>query len=196
MLIKRRGEEQIDEPKISDEEIIAQNSIREGNISLVLDSYNEIFSDFDPRHYSQRALSDDFLVECKKAARDKDFELELRLLIPKLKRNIHQEFEIKKRLRSHFQRHYHEKLSERKKIKNQGIAWFLVGTLIMMLSAYLYGFEDLNFFLNIVRIMSEPAAWFLFWEGLNTVFMGSKDLRPDYDFYKKMSNAKIYFLSY
>ena len=36
--------------------------LREGNISLVLDSYDDLFSDFDPRDYSQKALSDDFLV--------------------------------------------------------------------------------------------------------------------------------------
>ena len=47
-------------------------SLREGNISLILDSYNDMFSDFDPRSFSERALSDDFLSECKRAARDKD----------------------------------------------------------------------------------------------------------------------------
>ncbi|MBI2151367.1 hypothetical protein HYU21_01420, partial [Candidatus Woesearchaeota archaeon] len=35
--------------------------VREGNISLVLDSYDDIFSDFDPRDYSEKALSEDFL---------------------------------------------------------------------------------------------------------------------------------------
>ena len=39
------------------------SSPKEGNVSLVLESYNDIFSDFDPRNYSERALSDDFLIE-------------------------------------------------------------------------------------------------------------------------------------
>ena len=72
--------------------------VREGNISLVLDSYNDIFSDFDPRDYSEKALSEDFLSECKRAARDKENHIELRLLIPIKKRNSTHENKIRKRL--------------------------------------------------------------------------------------------------
>ena len=81
---------------------------REGNISLILDSYDDIFSDFDPRSYSEKALSDDFLEECKKAAKDKEERPELRLLVQKNKRDYKDEIRIKKRLREHFQRHYKE----------------------------------------------------------------------------------------
>jgi len=62
-------------------------NLREGNISLILDSYDDIFSDFDPGDYSERALSDDFLSECKKAAVNKEERLELRFLVPKTKRD-------------------------------------------------------------------------------------------------------------
>ena len=57
--------------------------LREGNISLILDDYNDLFSDFDPRHYSERALSDDFLAESKRASRDKPAgSLEVKFLVP------------------------------------------------------------------------------------------------------------------
>ena len=49
------------------EEQINAKKFREGNISIVLDSYDDLFSDFDPRPYRIRALSDDFLLECKKS---------------------------------------------------------------------------------------------------------------------------------
>ena len=45
--------------------------LKKSEISLSLDNYDDIFSDFDPRPFSQRALSDDFLIEAKKASRDK-----------------------------------------------------------------------------------------------------------------------------
>ncbi|NYT12918.1 MAG: hypothetical protein GKC01_00225, partial [Candidatus Methanofastidiosa archaeon] len=63
--------------------------LREKNISLILDSYDDLFSDFDPRPYSVRGLSDDFLIECRRAVRGIKTEspvLELRLLVPKNKR--------------------------------------------------------------------------------------------------------------
>jgi hypothetical protein len=35
-------------------------------ISIWLDSYNDIFSDFDSRPFSERTVSDDFLSEVRK----------------------------------------------------------------------------------------------------------------------------------
>ena len=80
--------------------------IKEGNISLILESYNDIFSSFDPRPSSERALSDDFLIECKRSARDKEGVFELRLLLPPHKRNTNEEAMIKKRLKDHFKKHF------------------------------------------------------------------------------------------
>lgn len=66
-----------------EKEEVSGKIFRQGNISLILDSYDDIFSDFDPRPFSEKALSDDFLVECKRAARDKDRSVvELKLLVP------------------------------------------------------------------------------------------------------------------
>jgi hypothetical protein len=53
------------------------------------DSYTDIFSDFDPRPFDIRTLSDDFITECQKripVIRENDPAPELRLLIPQLKR--------------------------------------------------------------------------------------------------------------
>ena len=93
-----------------EEEVLQSELFKHGNISLILDSYNDIFSSFDPRPYNEKALSDDFLIECKRAARDKDDHgFELILSVPKLKRNVNDEFKIKKRLREHFHKHSLEK---------------------------------------------------------------------------------------
>ncbi len=89
-------------------EEVLEKEMKEGNISLILDGYDDIFSDFDPRPYSERALSDDFLSECKKAARDKDEKLELRLMVPGDNRNFKDELKIRKRLKTHFHRHFLE----------------------------------------------------------------------------------------
>ena len=54
-----------------------------GAVSLWLDTYEDIFSDFDPHPFGQRALSEDFLAEAKRAVRDRRDEVpELRLLVP------------------------------------------------------------------------------------------------------------------
>ncbi|MEI7477473.1 MAG: hypothetical protein WCJ81_02910 [bacterium] len=82
--------------------------VQEGKMSLILDTYGDIFSSFDPRPYEERALSDDFLDECKKITDDKKIDLlELRLLIPKAQRSVVDEELIKKRLHAYFLAQYH-----------------------------------------------------------------------------------------
>lgn len=61
-------------------------------ICLILDTYDDIFSDFDPRPYDERGLSDDFLSEARKAVKKKPSEtIELKFLIPANKRNLSDE---------------------------------------------------------------------------------------------------------
>lgn len=184
--------DQKEEEKRSD----AIAEFREGNISLILDSYDDIFSDFDPRNYSEKALSDDFLIECKKAARDKDDRPELRFLIPKKKRNYRDELRIKKRLKEHFQRHFKEKEKEIKSMRIRGGIWFAIGAILMILGTFFYKNADKSFLLNLLFIIIEPAGWFFFWEGLNMIFLMPRDKISDYEFYRKMARSEIFFLDY
>ena len=169
---------------------------REGNISLILDSYNDIFSNFDPRPFSEKALSDDFLFECKKASIDKEDRLELRLLVPKNKRDYKDEIKIKKRLREHFQRHQIKLEKEINGIRLKGIGWFILGAILMIIGTFLYTYKNINFFYNLAIIIIEPAGWFTFWEGLGMIFFTTNEKMPDYKFYKKMSKSEVVFLDY
>jgi len=170
--------------------------LKEGNISLILDSYHDLFSDFDPRPFTVKALSDDFLSECKKASLDKEEGLELRFMVPKHKRNTNEEYEIRKRLKTHFQKHFKQNKKEIRAIKRNGLIWFLIGAIVMVAATFLYKYGETNFIFTFLFIMSEPAGWFFFWEGLDKLFRDAKEKKPDYDFYRKMSKAKIHFSDY
>jgi len=164
-------------------------------ISLDLDSYNEIFSNFDPRPYSMRSLSDDFLIEAKKASIDKvSGQIELNFLVPRNKRNEREEVIIKKRLRAHFKKHYLIAKQEMSHVKKQGLAWIFVGMSIMLIATMLIvKFQESNFLTSFLITLLEPAGWFLFWEGLDMVVFEAKRKKPEFEFYEKMSKAQIYF---
>lgn len=164
------------------------------NVSLVLDSYEDIFSSFDPRSYSERALSDDFIEECKRAVRDKEEEFELRILLPKKIRKLNEETQIKKRLKDHFLKHYHLEEKEIKKLKIQGVKWFFIGTIFMLLATYIEDYE--GFIYSLLRTMAEPAGWFSFWEGLGKIFINAEERGPRTRFNLKMAHAKIIFQDY
>ena len=172
-----------------------QQELQNASISLVIDTYEDIFSDFDPRPFSERALSDDFLLECKKAAMDKEEGLELLFAVPRNKRSINDETKIKKRLRDHFRKHHLEKEQEIEKLKFEGWRWVAIGAVLMILSAFLET-STKNFIINLLVIIVTPASWFSFWEGLGKVFIDSKEKKPDQEFYHKMASATITFRSY
>jgi len=169
--------------------------IREANISLIINDYDEIFSDFDPRSYIERAISDDFLQECRRAARDKEDGIELRILIPKAKRNMKEEWKIKKRLRDHFNHHLGEKERKMTKIKKEGGIWVTVGILILF--GVLLGilkFE--NTIIGTMLPILEVPCWFLIWEGMGKIFFDSREIEPEHEFYKKMAKSEINFAEY
>lgn len=179
-----------------------KNSLQEETteISLRLEQYDDIFSDFDIRPYSKRALSVDFIDEIKRAVVDKeDSGIELILHSPESERNEGHEIVIKERLAAHFKRHFNLLLKEKNKIMKMGISMVVMG-IIFMIAATLIVFKDPteSLFFSFLLVFLEPAAWFLLWEGMDQVIFNSKEIDPDLNFYRKMSNAHghVYFKSY
>jgi Fe2+ transport system protein B len=172
--------------------------LKKSEISIWLDTYDDIFSDFDPRPYSQRALSDDFLNETKKASRDKaSGSIQLSFLVPKSLRNTSNESLIRKRLREHFKKHHSLLYDEIMQQKKRGYLLLSVGILIMFTSTFiLFKFPEKNLFINFLLTLFEPAGWFLFWEGMSEVIFRSSTKKPDLEFYDKMIKCDILFFEY
>jgi hypothetical protein len=171
--------------------------LRLSEISLWLDSYNDIFSSFDPRPYSERALSEDFLNEAKRASIDKnEATIELKLLIPHAKRNLREENLIRKRLREHFRKHFAITKQGKKSIVKKGLLMALVGVIMMVGVTFILSKDYKTFLSSLAIVLLEPGGWFMFWEGLDLVFFKAKEENSTLEFYEKMSNCQITFFSY
>lgn len=165
-------------------------------ILLRLDSYDDIFSDFDPRPYEARALSRDFLMEARHASTDKDDNLTLTFLVPANKRNTTHELLIKRRLRNHFRKHVNQLQQEKRKIASHGAYFILAGVILMVLGAYVLSRSFTSrFYQSFLVVLLEPASWFFFWEGLSQIIFDSKKLNTDIEFYRKMERSMLLFAS-
>ncbi|MEM4703003.1 MAG: hypothetical protein QXP53_00750 [Candidatus Pacearchaeota archaeon] len=171
-------------------------------ISILLDTYNDIFSDFDPRDLSIRALSDDFLLEAKKAVREKGPGIhELKFMIPENKRDLKIERIIKKRLKNHFEEHFRAKEKEVRDKRKNGLILASLGFLLMILGAIVLftHFLEGSFISAVLIVVLEPAGWFFFWEGMaKALFLYEEhtEYKRDLEFYKIMSRCKIDFFAY
>lgn len=171
--------------------------LRMSEISLQLDTYDDVFSDFDPRPFSQRALSVDFLDEAKRASREMRESIELKFLIPEKARNLRDEQMIKKRLKEHFQKHHRMLHKERSGIMRQGALFVIAGIILMFLAAYvLFTYAETSLATAFLVVFLEPAGWFLFWEGLDLVIFEPKSKKPNLEFYGKMAKCQVEFVSY
>ncbi|HIH21333.1 MAG TPA: hypothetical protein HA222_01565 [Candidatus Diapherotrites archaeon] len=167
-------------------------------ISIHVDSYDFIFDDFDPRPFSQRALSDDFLREAKKFALEvKPGVLELNFLIHESIRKQEIEATIKKRLHEHFRKSLAESKKEHDWIVKKGSIMVLAGFAMTLGAAAIgYYFGEASFLFVLIFVILEPAGWFTFWTGLDQLFYEARKTRPNLEFYAQMSKAEINFQSY
>ena len=172
--------------------------LRMSNISLMLDSYDDIFSDFDPRDYSERSLSVDFLHEAERASHDKKLgAVELNLMVPSKRRDKKKESIIKQRLKRHFKKHSQRLQKERSHIIKNGVLFVVLGMICMFVAvAISHKLQNSSIFRSFLIVIFEPAGWFLFWEGLNHTLFESKKLTPELEFYRKMHGTHISFIPY
>lgn len=160
-----------------------------------LDTYDDIFSDFDPRPYQFRSISDDFLDEARKAS--KGCGNEILFLIPKDLRSLNVEHNIKKRLEEHFRIHYAKEDNNLKKMINQGIIYVILGNFLIFARAVLQ-FNDImdkTFFGAFFTGFIETPSWFLIFEGLILIMFKTSKQVPETKFYEKMKSCRIEFES-
>ena len=202
---KKEERKDTDSKKDSEDKRAPKTALEEGTqkilemseISLWLDNYDDIFSDFDPRPYSLRSLSDDFLFEAKKVSRDKDANrLELRFLISLEHRYSKVEATIKKRLRDHFSKHARMLRDEIKSTQVKSVMLVLLGISMMLGATYIYSFQPDTFTFRFFFVLLEPAGWFTTWFALDRLFYTIDTKKMELQFYEKMAKCEIMFISY
>ena len=177
---------------------IKEEMLNKLKISIWLDTYDDIFSDFDSRPYVDRTLSDDFISEAKKMAREKaSGRIELNLLMPADLRDAETEKVVKTSLQKHFNNFADQIRKERISVRGKGFLLSLSGTMLMILTAYIdnAAFLGNSFLHNALHTLMEPAGWFLVWTGLDHIFSDTRTRKKEFDFNLNMANAEITFLS-
>ncbi|MFN3909920.1 MAG: hypothetical protein ACK4J0_01650 [Candidatus Anstonellaceae archaeon] len=163
-------------------------------LGLWLDNYDDIFSDFDPRPYSKRQLSDDFLIEIKKRVKESPKgEYELAFYIQKEKREQKTESLIKKRLKDYFD---FELKNMEEKVKEKDRKWgfyFITGLFILFLSAFFSSEFQKEKILVLFANLILPVGWFSVWSALDYFLNQKKDEVEKLAFFQKMKNCNYRF---
>jgi hypothetical protein len=135
-------------------------------IAIALDTYDDLFSDFDIRGYGERALSKDFLDELRVRLRRswEKPELSIAFLIPSGIRVAEDEALIVERIRKFFAERRAHYLREDKRAKLKSLLFVAIGLgLSIVANVIVERFSFLPLFNDFLLIPS----WFFVWSGFD-----------------------------
>lgn len=172
-------------------------SSHEDDVTIWIDNYDDLFSDFDPRPFEQRAISDDFVLQVKKVAKESKGKIHLlHILVPEAAEKSYDNKVIRKRIERFFTTMFEKLREDVRKARSRGIALFLSGVVLMMISGYLNFLELSSLWKTSLLVLTEPGGWFLFWSGLDLLFNYARNRNSELSFYRNMSTVHVQFQPY
>jgi len=166
-------------------------------ISIVIDTWDDLFLDFDPRPFSERALSEDFILELKKRYRETPKgQFTVTIYIPPSFNNDSQEKIITQRLKKHFKLRFLQVQKELNKIRIKGIISVIFGIVslgFLTFITYFHIFSQLT--IELLSIVLMPLGWFGVWEGFSKIVDASPKFVEEEKLSNKLSKA-IYNFKY
>ncbi|MCX6772781.1 MAG: hypothetical protein NTV88_03350 [Candidatus Micrarchaeota archaeon] len=176
-------------------EIKEPEELRE--ITITLDTYDDIFSDFDPRPYPERELSEDFLKEIQRRyMENKKGRFEVHFTVPSTDRDVKEEALIKKRLREHFAFMMKEEEDIIRKTKQRGYVYILIGAAVLLSDVFaVFWLLESNIIYKIISILLVPAGWYGMYTGLEKVIDEPFNAVDRKIIYEKFEKANYVFMS-
>ncbi len=166
-------------------------------ICIWIDRYDDVFSEFDSRPFSDRALSDDFLREVQKMTMQNPTRgaVRLKFAVMEDQRNADSESIIINNLNQHFRHITDDLKKEQNAIRRRGFLFIGFGFVMISFIFLLTTMEEANSYLKGIILMLEPIGWFTTWTGLDHIFQISRKEDNAIDFNTKMAQASIAFSS-
>ncbi len=169
----------------------------EGEMLVWLDTYDDIFSDFDPRSFAQRELSDDFLKELgRRYMENTKGGIEVHFQIPAQAREPRLEATIKKRLRDHFAHELHDVKEQIRERKRLAVNYIAIGFGLLLADVLLNWWDPIGIGVKVASILITPAGWFAAWAGLEKMVDVPYKLEHLRSFYEKFSRCNYSFITY
>ena len=174
---------------------ISKHIKQTGEIGIVIDTWDDIFSDFDPRPLNERTVSGDFVDELKKRHREtRRGDFLIMIYAPFNLKDEESEQMVTQRLKKHFLHRFLQKKKDRNRIRLRGFVFILIGIgslTFLTLATYFKFLSPLA--IQLAGIVLMPLGWFGFWEGLSKLVDTSPVFIRDELLFRKLSKAAYRF---
>jgi hypothetical protein len=164
-------------------------------IAVVIDTWDDVFSDFDPRPLNQRTVSGDFVEELKKRYREtRKGYFTISIYAPEALRSVDSEKMVTQRLKKHFRLRFLQKKKELIRKRVRGAVFVCIGVSSLSFLTLATYFRFLNqLSIEIAGIILMLLGWFGFWEGLSKLIDTSPAFIQEERLFEKLSKAAYRF---
>lgn len=161
-------------------------------VAIALETYDDLFSDFDIRSYGERAISRDFLDELRVRLRKAGpgTKVDLVLLIPGERRDVEDEALIVERMRVFFEERRAHYLREDRKAKRNSALFVAAGVSLFVAASLLA--ERFDFLPLLADFLLVPA-WFFVWNGLELFLKDKEEIRRKRGYYGSLALSRTAF---
>ncbi len=162
------------------------------DIVIALDTYDDIFSDFDIRSYRERAFSRDFLDELHIRLRRAGDGAEHRIimLMPARDRNERDERLIVERMQAFFAERRGIYARKDRRAKLRALLFVTTGVAFSFAANYLVGRLSS---LPLIKDFLLIPAWFFVWSGLEMLLKNRDEMLDKSRYYAALSGAEASF---
>jgi hypothetical protein len=161
-------------------------------IAIALDTYDDLFSDFDIRGYSERALSKDFLDELRVQLRRSGIKsgLDIVFLLPSERRDETDEALIIERIRAFYADRREHYRREDGKSKRRSLAFIAIGLALSVAANFIVG--RLGFFPLFNDFILIPS-WFFVWSGFEALIKNRDEIGRKKKYYAALYESRTSF---
>jgi hypothetical protein len=164
-------------------------------IQILLDSYDDVYDDWDPSPFKLRDIEDEFLDFLWDSVEDipKRDAIIFEFSIPASLKNEQKELILVSALQHHFD--YMRTRNERKRRKEnlEALKYFLLG-IFFFIVAYMGPFKSETLPVQILKEGLLIGGWVFIWETISNVFIESRELNEERLIIKRFIQAKISFV--
>jgi len=164
-------------------------------ISIAIDSWDDIFSDFDPSPLELRVLSEDFLFELRKRYRETQRgNYLITLYAPISLKDDNTERIVLKRLKQYFKFRFLSLTRELNHHRAKGGLFIVLGVGALSTMSMVTFFKLLSQLqIELLGIVLIPLGWFGIWEGFSRIIEPAPKLTQDLELYSKLAKVTIKF---
>jgi hypothetical protein len=163
-------------------------------IKLWLDTYDDLYSDFDSRHYLKRRISQDLMVELRWAIpRDSNYPKAIVFILPANQRDQENEKHIVENMSRFFKAERNRSAGLYKRKLLIGLILLFLGFTIMAITTFMIYQSGQSVIQVGLKVILEPAGWFLVWAGMDYLFYDLRELTRDKNFYGMLAALHIEF---